>query len=160
MKLWHPGGRQHFRPHVNHSLDPCLSLLKRSGGRPCPRRRSNPFARTAEDMPSRGAIDLNRAGAEADDEQLLAERGAQFSKGELGGCAPWPLLGSSDSLLPCNCPFSLLWILLCSAGPAFYRPESSQGRDLSVLAAAVYKRERQVCRVLDVMAGSGVRGAR
>eukprot|EP00877_Chromochloris_zofingiensis_P010695 jgi/Chrzof1/587/Cz01g21110.t1 len=45
-------------------------------------------------------------------------------------------------------------------GDAFYRGESAQGRDLAVLAAAVYKRQHGVLRVLDVMSGSGVRGAR
>eukprot|EP00879_Flechtneria_rotunda_P018630 GHRR01019551.1.p1 GENE.GHRR01019551.1~~GHRR01019551.1.p1 ORF type:complete len:434 (+),score=148.18 GHRR01019551.1:652-1953(+) len=45
-------------------------------------------------------------------------------------------------------------------GVAFYRAESAQGRDLAVLAAAVYKRQTGRLRVLDVMAGSGMRGAR
>ena len=45
-------------------------------------------------------------------------------------------------------------------GPAFYRPESAQGRDLAVLAAAVHRRRTGRLRVLDVMSGSGVRGAR
>jgi len=51
---------------------------------------------------------------------------------------------------PCHCP----------AGNAFYRAESAQGRDLAVLAAAVYRRTTGQLRVLDVMAGSGMRGAR
>ena len=46
------------------------------------------------------------------------------------------------------------------AGDAFYRVESAQGRDLAVLAAAVYKRATGRLRVLDAMSGSGVRGAR
>lgn len=45
-------------------------------------------------------------------------------------------------------------------GSAFYRAESAQGRDLAVLAAAVYRRQHGQLRVLDVMAGSGMRGAR
>jgi tRNA (guanine26-N2/guanine27-N2)-dimethyltransferase len=46
------------------------------------------------------------------------------------------------------------------AGSAFYRGESAQGRDLAVLAAAVYRKQHGQLRVLDVMAGSGMRGAR
>ncbi|MEW5303329.1 MAG: hypothetical protein WDW36_006033 [Sanguina aurantia] len=45
-------------------------------------------------------------------------------------------------------------------GNAFYRHESAQGRDLAVLLAAVYRRRTGHLNVLDVMAGSGVRGAR
>ncbi|GAX75602.1 hypothetical protein CEUSTIGMA_g3046.t1 [Chlamydomonas eustigma] len=45
-------------------------------------------------------------------------------------------------------------------GAAFYRPESSQGRDLAILAAALYRKRTGSLRVLDVMAGSGIRGAR
>jgi hypothetical protein len=46
------------------------------------------------------------------------------------------------------------------AGQAFYRAESAQGRDLAVLAAALQRRTTGRLRVLDVMAGSGMRGAR
>lgn len=46
------------------------------------------------------------------------------------------------------------------AGDAFYRADSAQARDLAILAATVYKRQTGRLRVLDVMAGSGVRGAR
>ncbi|KAG1672108.1 hypothetical protein FOA52_001695 [Chlamydomonas sp. UWO 241] len=46
-------------------------------------------------------------------------------------------------------------------GSAFYRAESAQGRDLVVLAAALQARANGGrLRVLDAMAGSGVRGAR
>jgi len=45
-------------------------------------------------------------------------------------------------------------------GAAFYRGESAQARDLAVLAAAAYRRRVGGLRVLDVMAGSGVRAAR
>ncbi len=48
----------------------------------------------------------------------------------------------------------------CVGGQAFYRPESAQGRDLAMLAARLHKRQRGALRVLDLMAGSGVRGAR
>jgi hypothetical protein len=51
-------------------------------------------------------------------------------------------------------------LLLLLPGTAFYRAESAQGRDLAVLAAAVYKRQHGRLRVLDVMSGSGMRGAR
>ena len=45
-------------------------------------------------------------------------------------------------------------------GSAFYRPESSQGRDLAVLAAALHRRRTGgPLRVLDVMSASGGRGA-
>lgn len=54
----------------------------------------------------------------------------------------------------------LLSLLLLLPGSAFYRAESAQGRDLAVLAAAVYKQQTGQLRVLDVMAGSGMRGAR
>jgi tRNA (guanine26-N2/guanine27-N2)-dimethyltransferase len=53
----------------------------------------------------------------------------------------------------------LCWHLF-PAGDAFYRAESAQGRDLAVLAAAVHRRQHGQLRVLDVMAGSGMRGAR
>ncbi len=43
---------------------------------------------------------------------------------------------------------------------AFYRPQSQVGRDLAVLAAAVYKMNRGQLRVLDVMTGCGVRPLR
>ena len=45
-------------------------------------------------------------------------------------------------------------------GPSFYRAQSCLSRDLSVLAAALYKREVGQLRVLDVMSGSGVRALR
>ncbi|HEY9736412.1 MAG TPA: tRNA (guanine-N1)-methyltransferase [Trichocoleus sp.] len=43
---------------------------------------------------------------------------------------------------------------------AFYRAQSQVGRDLAVLAAAVYKRQTGQLRVLDAMTGCGVRPLR
>ena len=43
---------------------------------------------------------------------------------------------------------------------AFYRPQSQVGRDLAVLAAAVYKQQTGQLRVLDAMTGCGVRPLR
>ncbi len=43
---------------------------------------------------------------------------------------------------------------------AFYRPHSQVGRDLAVLAAAVYRQQRGQLRVLDAMTGCGVRPLR
>lgn len=43
---------------------------------------------------------------------------------------------------------------------AFYRPQSKLGRDLAILAAAVYRQERGQLRVLDAMTGCGVRPLR
>ncbi|MEO1350508.1 MAG: tRNA (guanine-N1)-methyltransferase [Cyanobacteria bacterium J06635_15] len=43
---------------------------------------------------------------------------------------------------------------------AFYRPHSQVGRDLAVLAAAVYKAQHGELRVLDAMTGCGVRPLR
>lgn len=43
---------------------------------------------------------------------------------------------------------------------AFYRPHSQVGRDLAVLAAAVYRQQRGELRVLDAMTGCGVRPLR
>ncbi|GLI68777.1 hypothetical protein VaNZ11_013268 [Volvox africanus] len=45
-------------------------------------------------------------------------------------------------------------------GEAFYRAESCAGRDLAVLAAVLHRRRTGSLRVLDVMGGSGMRGAR
>ncbi|MBE9079205.1 tRNA (guanine-N1)-methyltransferase [Romeria aff. gracilis LEGE 07310] len=45
-------------------------------------------------------------------------------------------------------------------GSAFYRPKSKVGRDLAVLAAAVYRQQRGQLRVLDAMTGCGVRALR
>ncbi|GIL43453.1 hypothetical protein Vafri_923 [Volvox africanus] len=45
-------------------------------------------------------------------------------------------------------------------GEAFYRAESCAGRDLAVLAAVLHRRRTGTLRVLDVMGGSGMRGAR
>jgi tRNA (guanine26-N2/guanine27-N2)-dimethyltransferase len=45
-------------------------------------------------------------------------------------------------------------------GGAFYNPESQIVRDLGVLAAGVYRGERGQLRVLDAMAGCGVRSLR
>ena len=57
-----------------------------------------------------------------------------------------------------------LWSLKSSlvhfAGSAFYRPESGLARDLAILVAAAYKKRIGHLKVLDVMAGSGMRGAR
>ncbi|MCO5556874.1 hypothetical protein L7F22_061868 [Adiantum nelumboides] len=47
-----------------------------------------------------------------------------------------------------------------TAGPSFFRAQSSLGRDLAVLAAALYKRSQKRLRVLDAMAGCGVRALR
>ena len=43
---------------------------------------------------------------------------------------------------------------------AFYRPQSQAGRDLAILAATVYRRDRGQLRVLDAMTGCGVRALR
>lgn len=43
---------------------------------------------------------------------------------------------------------------------AFYRPQSQVGRDLAVLAAALYRRQHGQLRVLDAMTGCGVRPLR
>jgi len=43
---------------------------------------------------------------------------------------------------------------------AFYRPHSQVGRDLAVLAAAIYRQQRGELRVLDAMTGCGVRPLR
>lgn len=43
---------------------------------------------------------------------------------------------------------------------AFFRPHSQVGRDLAVLAAAVYRQQRGQLRVLDAMTGCGVRPLR
>lgn len=43
---------------------------------------------------------------------------------------------------------------------AFYRPNSRVGRDLAVLAAAIYRQQRGELRVLDAMTGCGVRPLR
>ncbi|MDY6785376.1 MAG: tRNA (guanine-N1)-methyltransferase [Cyanobacteriota bacterium] len=45
-------------------------------------------------------------------------------------------------------------------GRAFYNPESQIVRDLGVLAAGVYRRDRSQLRVLDAMAGCGARSLR
>lgn len=45
-------------------------------------------------------------------------------------------------------------------GSAFYNPNAETVRDLAVLAAAVYRRDRGSLRVLDAMAGCGVRSLR
>ncbi|XP_038719897.1 tRNA (guanine(26)-N(2))-dimethyltransferase isoform X2 [Tripterygium wilfordii] len=45
-------------------------------------------------------------------------------------------------------------------GESFFRHESATGRDLGVLAAALYKREKGQLRVLDAMCGCGVRSLR
>lgn len=47
-----------------------------------------------------------------------------------------------------------------NVGAAFYRPASQTVRDLGVLAAAVYRAETGKLRVLDAMAGCGVRSLR
>lgn len=43
---------------------------------------------------------------------------------------------------------------------SFFRAQSSQGRDLALLAAALNRRRSGSLRVLDVMSGSGMRAAR
>ena len=45
-------------------------------------------------------------------------------------------------------------------GQAFYNPQSRYVRDLGVLAAAVYRQDRGSLRVLDALAGCGVRSLR
>ena len=45
-------------------------------------------------------------------------------------------------------------------GDAFYNPQSKYVRDLGVLAAAVYRQEHGCLRVLDTLAGCGVRSLR
>ncbi|MEO1622987.1 MAG: tRNA (guanine-N1)-methyltransferase, partial [Cyanobacteria bacterium J06632_3] len=47
-----------------------------------------------------------------------------------------------------------------SVGNAFFRASSQIGRDLAILAAAVYKQQNQRLRVLDAMTGCGVRPLR
>ena len=45
-------------------------------------------------------------------------------------------------------------------GKAFYNPQSRYVRDLGVLAATVYQQDRGSLRVLDALAGCGVRSLR
>jgi len=45
-------------------------------------------------------------------------------------------------------------------GDAFFRPESRPARDLGVLAAALYRQQTGRLRVLETMAGSGIRSLR
>ncbi|KAI3458457.1 hypothetical protein Pfo_015120 [Paulownia fortunei] len=45
-------------------------------------------------------------------------------------------------------------------GDTFFRHESSTGRDLGVLSAAVYKKSHNALRVLDAMCGCGIRSLR
>jgi tRNA (guanine26-N2/guanine27-N2)-dimethyltransferase len=45
-------------------------------------------------------------------------------------------------------------------GSAFFNPKAETARDLAILAAAVYRRDRGNLRVLDAMAGCGVRSLR
>jgi len=45
-------------------------------------------------------------------------------------------------------------------GEAFFRPDSRPARDLGVLAAAVYQQQKGRLRVLETMAGSGIRSLR
>lgn len=45
-------------------------------------------------------------------------------------------------------------------GSAFYNPKAEMVRDLAILAAAIYRRDRGHLRVLDAMAGCGVRSLR
>ncbi|CAI0431344.1 unnamed protein product [Linum tenue] len=45
-------------------------------------------------------------------------------------------------------------------GGAFYRHESSTGRDLGILAASVYRQSKGGLRVLDAMCGCGIRSCR
>ncbi|XP_057858540.2 tRNA (guanine(26)-N(2))-dimethyltransferase isoform X2 [Cryptomeria japonica] len=47
-----------------------------------------------------------------------------------------------------------------AAGEGFFRKESRDGRDLGVLAAAVYRRKTGRLRVMDAMCGCGVRALR
>eukprot|EP00268_Persea_americana_P009437 TRINITY_DN13790_c0_g1_i5.p1 TRINITY_DN13790_c0_g1~~TRINITY_DN13790_c0_g1_i5.p1 ORF type:complete len:432 (-),score=66.15 TRINITY_DN13790_c0_g1_i5:708-2003(-) len=47
-----------------------------------------------------------------------------------------------------------------SAGDSFFRSESSTGRDLAVLSAALHRRSNGRLRVLDAMCGCGVRSLR
>ncbi|KAL8552327.1 hypothetical protein ACS0TY_001139 [Phlomoides rotata] len=45
-------------------------------------------------------------------------------------------------------------------GDTFFRHESSTGRDLAVLSAAIYKKNNSALRVLDAMCGCGIRSLR
>ncbi|XP_022851933.1 tRNA (guanine(26)-N(2))-dimethyltransferase-like isoform X2 [Olea europaea var. sylvestris] len=45
-------------------------------------------------------------------------------------------------------------------GDTFFRHESATGRDLGVLAAAIYKKSHNALRVLDAMCGCGIRSLR
>ncbi|MER3478207.1 MAG: tRNA (guanine-N1)-methyltransferase, partial [Leptolyngbya sp. ERB_1_2] len=47
-----------------------------------------------------------------------------------------------------------------NVGSAFYNPNAETVRDLAILAAAVYRCDRGHLRVLDAMAGCGVRSLR
>ncbi|MCO5564989.1 hypothetical protein L7F22_018659 [Adiantum nelumboides] len=63
---------------------------------------------------------------------------------------------STQSAPSLNCERGITF----STGPSFFRAQSSLGRDLAVLAAALYKRSQKRLRVLDAMAGCGVRALR
>ena len=45
-------------------------------------------------------------------------------------------------------------------GDAFYNPRSKYVRDLAILAATIYRQDRGILRILDALAGCGVRSLR
>ena len=98
-------------------------------------------------------------------ENLLQERGVAFTPGTCVRAShallqARPLQGSTALTNSAATCLHHMNGTLSSAGNAFYRAESAQARDLVVLAASVYKQQHGQLRVLDVMSGSGMRGAR
>ncbi|KAL0321768.1 UNVERIFIED_CONTAM: tRNA (guanine(26)-N(2))-dimethyltransferase [Sesamum calycinum] len=70
---------------------------------------------------------------------------------------------SSKPLNPPKCCKSQPQIergLSFDVGDTFFRHESSTGRDLGVLSAAIYKKSHNALRVLDAMCGCGIRSMR
>ncbi|XAR66026.1 tRNA (guanine(26)-N(2))-dimethyltransferase [Bertholletia excelsa] len=69
-------------------------------------------------------------------------------------------LNSRTNAFVCNSEHRIERGLLFDTGDSFFRHESATGRDLGVLAAALYKQSKGELRVLDAMCGCGVRALR
>lgn len=75
----------------------------------------------------------------------------------LAQLAPIPPAGSSCPIKP---PVLEERVAPFRTGGSFYRRESIFSRDLAVLSGVIHKREVGHLNVLDLMAGSGIRGVR
>ncbi|XP_073157375.1 uncharacterized protein [Henckelia pumila] len=91
----------------------------------------------------------------------MTEKATRYNKSMISyHLKPFTVFGLSPTPKCCMTRHESERGLTFDVGDTFFRQESSTGRDLAVLSAAVYKKSHNALRVLDAMCGCGIRSLR